>query len=632
MIGEVLGKRYKILSKLGEGGMAEVYRAHCSVLNRTVAIKVLRPQFASDEEFLERFRREGQAAASLSHPSIVSIYDVGQDGERYYIVMEYVSGQSLKEIIRKSGEMSPVKASWIAWQILAALEHAHQNNIIHRDVKPHNILVTSDGRVKVTDFGIARATSTSALTETGTIIGTVNYFSPEQAKGNPVGVQSDVYSLGVVLYEMLTGRVPFKGESPISIALQHLQTGAVPPSELNPAVPKALDRIVMKALEKNASRRYEHARDMMRALRPFAFPGSSSETGGKEVELPTEVLRIPAGTREGGTDTLVKARGVSSGLGRAAAVTVIIALVVLGLGATAIMKLPEWLYVEEVRVPDFTGKTLEEARILAEEARVRLDEPDRRYDETVPPNSVISQRPAPYEKVKLNSRVTLIVSMGREMVEAPDLKGMDLRQAILELERVELTLGIQSEGYSSEVGPGKVASQSPEAGRRVEKGVPVDVVVSAGPEPSTIAVPDLIGGTLAEAESKLATAGLAKGNVTEESREKVAAGLVVEQTPPAGQQVALGTSVDLVVSRRTDESSLLDAITPISTLVTVVVPPGADLQEVRIRINDYYGERDYYVGTHSPGERMEKQVNAWGRKVRIRVYIAGVLYKDEWVP
>ncbi|MEW5865409.1 MAG: Stk1 family PASTA domain-containing Ser/Thr kinase [Bacillota bacterium] len=632
MIGEILGKRYKILSKLGEGGMAEVYRAHCSVLNRTVAIKVLRPQFASDEEFVERFRREGQAAASLSHPNIVSIYDVGQDGERYYIVMEYVSGQSLKEIIRKCGELPPVKAAWIAWQILAALEHAHQNNIVHRDIKPHNILVTSDGRVKVTDFGIARATSTSALTETGTIIGTVNYFSPEQAKGNPVGVQSDIYSLGVVLYEMLTGRVPFKGESPISIALQHLQTSAVPPSELNPAVPKALDRIVMKALEKNTSRRYEHARDMMRALEPFAFPGNGSETGGKEVEPPTEVLRIPAGTREGVTDTLVKARRVSSSLGRAAAVTVIIILAVLGLAAAAIIKLPEWLYVEEVRVPDFTGKTLEEARILAEQANVRLDEPDRRYDDTVPPNSVISQRPAPYEKVKLNSKVTLIVSMGKEMVEVPDLKGMDLRQAVLELERVELTLGVQSEGYSSEVGRGKVASQSPEAGRRVEKGVPVDVVVSAGPEPEIIAVPDLVGTTLAEAGSKLASVGLVKGNVTEEFQEKFAAGLVIDQTPPAGQQVAPGTSVDLVVSRGSDESSLLDAITPISTLVTVVVPPGADLQEVRIRINDYYGERDYYVGTHSPGERIEKQVNAWGRKVRIRVYIAGVLYKDEWVP
>ncbi|MGE5573143.1 MAG: Stk1 family PASTA domain-containing Ser/Thr kinase [Bacteroidota bacterium] len=644
MIEEVLGRRYRILSRVGEGGMAEVYRARDSVLNRIVAIKVLRPQFASDEEFVERFRREAQAAASLSHPNIVSIYDVGRDGDRYYIVMEYVSGRSLKDLIREQGSLPPDRAAWIASQILAALDHAHENNIVHRDIKPHNILVTPEGRVKVTDFGIARATSTSALTETGTIIGTVNYFSPEQAKGEAAGVGSDIYSLGVVLYEMIAGRVPFRGDTPIAIALQHLQSEAIPPSELNPRVPPALDRIVMKALEKDPSRRYRHARDMMRALDMYSSSlkgpaetgqgASSLDEDAVPAEAPTEVFRVPPPRGpKGEDDTLIRPEKASRGFGRAVAMVVTVALIVLALAAVAVVKLPEWLYVEEVRVPDFTGRTLDEARLMAEQAGLRLDEPDRRYDDSAPPNAIVSQRPAPYEKVKLNSRVTLVVSMGKEMVQVPDLKGMDLRQALLELERVELTAGVQSEEYSSEVERGQVLSQSPEAGRRVEKGVPVDIVLSGGPEPNVVAVPDLVGATISEAESRLALAGLVKGNVTEESREGESPGVVLRQVPPPGQDVQRGTPVDLVVSAGTgDASSILDAITPISTLVTIVVPAGADQQEVRIKINDYYGERDYYVGMHSPGERIEKQVNAWGRKVRIRVYIAGILYKDEWVP
>ncbi|MCR4403275.1 MAG: Stk1 family PASTA domain-containing Ser/Thr kinase [Firmicutes bacterium] len=648
MTEEVLGRRYTILSRVGEGGMAEVYRARDSVLNRIVAIKVLRPQFASDEEFIERFRREAQAAASLSHPNIVSIYDVGHDGDRYYIVMEYVSGKSLKDLIREQGPLRPERAAWIASQILAALDHAHKNNIVHRDIKPHNILVTPEGRVKVTDFGIARAKSTSALTETGTIIGTVNYFSPEQARGEAAGVGSDVYSLGVVLYEMLTGRVPFRGDTPIAIALQHLQGTAIPPSELNPRVPADLSRVVMKALEKDPARRYQQAREMMRALEKYSSVPAGEEVeeetavgaGGKgqgAPEAPTEVFRVPQVTRGGGSkgvdDTLARPAKASHGPGKAILAIIAFTVALLVLAAVAVIRLPEWLYVEEVRVPDFTGKTLDEARIIAEQAGLRLDEPDRRYDDSAPPYSVIAQRPAPYEKVKLNSRVTLVVSIGKEMVEVPDLKGMDLRQALLELERLELKAGSQSEEYSSEIERGRVLSQSPDAGRRVEKGVPVDIVLSAGPQPNVVVVPELVGTTVSEAESMLASAGLVRGDVVEQPREGEDPGIVLSQVPAAGQEVERGTPVNLVVSAGSKEpSSILDAITPVSTIVTILVPPGADQQEVRIRINDYYGERDYYVGMHSPGERVEKEVNAWGRKVRIRVYIAGVLYEDEWVP
>ena len=641
MIGEVLGKRYKILSKLGSGGMAEVYKAHCLILNRTVAIKVLRPQFTSNEEFVERFRREAQAAASLSHPNIVSIYDVGKDGERYYIVMEYVSGMSLKDAIRKSGHLSTQRAARISWQILAALQHAHENGIVHRDIKPHNVMVTSDDRVKVTDFGIARALSASTLTETGTIIGTVNYFSPEQARGEAVEAQSDIYSSGVVLYEMLTGTVPFRGESPISIALQHLQTTVVPPTELNPTIPQGLERVVLKALEKNPSRRYQDARHMMRALEPYAFPGNDYDVIYDDLnvdsepdlaDLPTQVLPSPTDPGADMEETLVRRKPQKKNPRRAVFVTLFLVLALLALTAGVVIMLPKWLYVEEVRVPDFTGKTLEEATILADKAHVRLDTPDRRHDDAVPPNYVISQRPAAYEKVKMNSKVTLVVSLGKETVEVPDLKGMDLRQALLELERLELKPGAQSRDYSDEVEVNQVASQSPVAGVQVGKGTPVEIVLSDGPEPLLITMQDFRGMNMAQAESLLTVLGLVKGRITEEVREGTEPGIIVSQQPEPGQLVTLGSAVDFVVGKGHDASSLLDAITPISSLVTIVVPPGTDLQEVKIRINDYYGERDYYVGMHTPGERVEKQINAWGRKMRIRVYIGGVLYRDESIP
>lgn len=641
MIGESLGKRYKILSKLGSGGMAQVYKAHCLILNRIVAVKVLRPQFASNDEFVERFRREAQAAAGLSHPNIVSIYDVGRDGDHYYIVMEYVCGTSLKGAICKSGYLEPQKAARIAWQILAALQHAHENGIVHRDIKPHNVMVASNERVKVADFGIARALSTSALTETGTIIGTVNYFSPEQARGDAVEAQSDIYSLGVVLYEMLTGTVPFKGESPISIALQHLQTTVTPPTKLNPGIPKGLEQIVLKALKKNPLHRYQDAKQMMRALEPYAFPGNdynivhnngSTNNEPAVADLPTQILSSPLEPEADMEETIVRRKQKKTNLRRTILITLFIISALLALAIGIFIMLPEWLYVEEVRVPDFSGKTFEEAKILAESGHVRLDSPEKRYDETVPPDRIISQRPAAYEKVKMNSKITLIVSLGKETVEVPDLTNMNLREAFLALERTELIPGVQSRDYSDKVKPNQIASQSPVAGTLVEKGTPIELVISDGPEPLLIAVQDFSGMSMAEAESLLANSGLTKGRVTEEAHTNSQPGIIFRQSPEPGQLVAMGSAIDFVVGKTQETSSLLDAITPISSLVTITVPPGTEAQEIKIRINDYYGERDYYVGTHNPGERIEKQVNAWGRNMRIRVYIGGVLYRDEWIP
>lgn len=251
MIGQDLGGRYEILTRIGGGGMALVYKAHDVLLNRKVAVKVLRQQFVHDEEFIRRFRREAQSAAALSHPNVVSIYDVGQEEDTHYIVMEYIEGHNLNEIIQERAPLQPDEAVRIAMQIADALDHAHQNHIIHRDIKPHNILIGKNGRVKVTDFGIARAVTSSTITQTGSVIGSVHYFSPEHAKGINTGEKSDLYSLGIVLYQMLTAKLPFLGESPISVALKHLQENFEEPRIVNPHIPQSVENVILKAMRKN---------------------------------------------------------------------------------------------------------------------------------------------------------------------------------------------------------------------------------------------------------------------------------------------------------------------------------------------------------------------------------------------
>lgn len=277
MIGHELGGRYQVIERIGGGGMALVYRAHDILLNRNVAIKVLRNQFVHDEEFIRRFRREAQSAASLSHPNVVSIYDVGQEDEVHYIVMEYIEGKNLNEIIKERAPMQVDESVRIASQICDALDHAHMNQIIHRDIKPHNILIGRNGRVKVTDFGIARAVTSTTITQTGSVVGSVHYFSPEHAKGVTTGEKSDLYSLGIVLYQMLTGVLPFLGESPISVALKHLQEEFEEPRLLNPLIPQSVENVILKSMRKNPEERYQSAKQMLQDLETCLLPERRSE-------------------------------------------------------------------------------------------------------------------------------------------------------------------------------------------------------------------------------------------------------------------------------------------------------------------------------------------------------------------
>ncbi|MHB8986009.1 MAG: protein kinase domain-containing protein, partial [Eubacteriales bacterium] len=295
MIGKLLGNRYQILEQLGGGGMAIIYKGRDTFLNRFVTIKVLRPEFTSDEEFVKRFSREAQAIARLSHPNIVSIFDVGREGEVPYLVMEYVEGDNLKNKIRTNGAISqPERAVEIARQVLSALQHAHDNNIVHRDIKPHNILITTGGAAKLTDFGIAREATTATLTQSDTIVGSVHYLSPEQARGETAGPGSDIYSLGIVMYEMLTGELPFNGDTPISVAIKHIQDVPAPPSRINPAVSPELEKVIIRAMAKNPADRFESARKMAEALTGAGYSGGDdSPRVIRADEFATRVLPLP---------------------------------------------------------------------------------------------------------------------------------------------------------------------------------------------------------------------------------------------------------------------------------------------------------------------------------------------------
>ncbi len=292
MIGKVLGNRYEIIEKIGGGGMALVYKAKCRLLNRFVAVKVLRAEFTEDEEFVKKFKRESQAAASLSHPNIVGIYDVGMEDNVYYIVMEYIKGQTLKDLIKKKGALGVDFATNIAIQISSALEHAHKNHIVHRDIKSHNIMIREDNSVKVTDFGIARAISSSTITNTGNVIGSVHYFSPEQARGGYTDEKSDIYSLGIVMYEMMTGRLPFEGETPIAVALKHIQEEALKPTSINTRIPKSMEDIIQKCIEKDVNNRYSSMSEIIADLRQsLVMPNGDFVKKNKFTDENTRVIK-----------------------------------------------------------------------------------------------------------------------------------------------------------------------------------------------------------------------------------------------------------------------------------------------------------------------------------------------------
>jgi beta-lactam-binding protein with PASTA domain/tRNA A-37 threonylcarbamoyl transferase component Bud32 len=541
----VLGGRYRLEASIGTGGMAQVYRGVDTTLDRTVAIKILAPQFARDPSFVDRFRREAQAAARLNHPNIVNVYDTGVDGETNYIVMEYVEGRTLAEYLASGGRLAPTRAAAIAEKVAEALAAAHAQGVIHRDIKPANIMVTRDGRVKVMDFGIARLVAgPDTVEQTAAVLGTAAYLSPEQAQGQTVDARSDLYSLGVVLYEMLAARPPFTGDSAMAVAYKHVQETPPPPSSLNQDVPPPLDAVVMRALAKNPANRYQSAGEFRDDLQRVI--------AGEQVEA-TPLLPAGAGA------TQVISRPASTALmpptepdgGRRVWLGILIgALILLILGGGAYLLAHSLLGgpATKVAVPNVVGMSLEDATAaLTAKGLTVADPPETKLDATAVPGTVLAQAPLPDVEVEEGTAVTLTIARSPKTFTVPDLTGKTIDEATVLLEAQSLVLGEQSEAASDAIAAGHIISQTPVADDEVPKDTPVDVIVSTGPEVTSVTVPDVTCLSYGQAKGRLASVGLEinlngtmPANPLCSNPHKIAA-----QDPPSGDQVNSGSTVNV---------------------------------------------------------------------------------------
>jgi eukaryotic-like serine/threonine-protein kinase len=539
-----LGGRYAVRRSIGHGGMAQVYEGEDTVLNRTVAIKVLAPQYARDEGFVQRFRREAQAAAKMNHPGIVSVYDTGSDDTVHYIVMEYVQGRTLAEVLSQEGRLQPERAAEVARAVATALSFAHQNGIVHRDVKPGNIMISSTGEVKVMDFGIARAMSTDSLTHTATVLGTASYLSPEQAQGEPLDARTDIYSLGCVLYEMLTGQPPFSGETPVAVAYKHVREEPTLPSVIAPEVPHDLEAVAMKAMAKNPANRYSSAEEMAEDLGRVLHGQPVAAT---PILPGTSTVVIPR-THEG-TAVLPPTLVEEEERRRSVWPWVLVGILIAGLIALGLVLLAKSLIgsTATVEVPNLIGHQSAEA-----ENRLRALKliPQVEFAASKkPPDTVIAQDPDPGTKLNEGDHVGLTVSAGPRTVSVPDITGKTEDEARLLLARVKLDLGQRSEAFNDTVPEGQIISQVPRAGDSVPPNTTVDYVVSTGKQ--KVAVPNVICKTEGQAITALRTRGLEPVRVGVSSVANPSCpqeGLVAATNPGPGDLVLPSSTVNYTVN------------------------------------------------------------------------------------
>ena len=556
LVGRVIGNRYEIIEKIGEGGMATVYKAKCNILKRYVAVKVLRDEFTTDEEFIKRFNTEAQAAASLTHPNIVSIYDVGHEENIYYIVMELVQGKTLKEIINEDGALPWKWALNVSIQVASALEMAHKNNIVHRDIKPHNIIITEDGIAKVTDFGIAKAVSNSTITAFGTTIGSVHYFSPEHARGGYTDAKSDLYSLGVVMYEMLTGRVPFDADTPVSIALKHMQEKPIEPIKLNPTIPYAVNKIIMKAMEKDPNERYQSATEMLKDLSMALknpegdFVEQKDFTNQYTQRIPTlgEQEYIKNDKIEDDEEQEEPKNKMSKKKKIIITIAIILGIILIPIiGFFGTKALMDAGVPKDVDLPNLVGKTLEEANKEIEGTDITLEQTEE-FNADVEAGKIISQDP-PYVDgytVKENSTIKIVISKGTEKAVVENVKGKTYEEAVQILEKANLKVE-RVDQTSQTVEAGIVIDQEPGEDEEVNAGDTVKLYVSSGTGIKQVEVENVVGKTEEEATSILTKAGL-KVNVGYKEDSSKPTDTVLSQDVAEGEKVDEGTTVTIVVN------------------------------------------------------------------------------------
>lgn len=592
--GTLINDRYQIDRQIGTGGMATVWLADDRLLGRKVAVKILSDRYASNPDFVERFRREASAAAKLSHPNIVAVFDRGEYEGNYYIVMEYLPGPDLKQIVRQQGPLAPRHAVDAALQILAALGAAHKRDVIHRDVKPQNVMVSEDGHLKVTDFGIARAGDEADMTEVGSVIGTAQYLSPEQARGDDVTTASDCYAVGIVLYELLTGRVPFDGDTPVSVAMRQVNELPVAPRLLAPAIPDELNDVVMRALEKRPGARYRTAQEFMDALLAIRdrLPEPDQRTALlAPMDPPTRVIptvrppepataatrRVaPAEQRQLNTSPPPSATPPrKKGRGRLVALIAILLLAIVGGAAAFILGGGD----DGKTIPDVTDTPAAEARAELTNAGFEVVE-EQNPDPVIVADHVINTSPPAGEKVKKGSKVTMNVSTGKQMADVPDVTGMDWETARTTLDDANF-VPVKAEAYDATTKKGLVASQSLEAGSSQPEQSKVTVTVSLGPE--LVAVPNLALMSQDEAEAQLQ--GLEFISVpVDRPTSRRGPGLVVGQDPPASRKVEKGSRVTIYISvaRTSTTSTTPDTPSPGSIQVPDVL--GSNFQDARTKI------------------------------------------------
>ncbi|WP_024614606.1 Stk1 family PASTA domain-containing Ser/Thr kinase [Clostridium sp. Ade.TY] len=582
MNGEVLGDRYELLEKVGEGGMAVVYKARCNKLNRYVAVKILKNEYSDNDEIVSKFKREATAIAKLSHNNIVNVLDVGTQGDINYIVMEYVDGKTLKEVVEEFGKISCETALTIAIQIAKALECAHKNGIIHRDIKPQNILVTSDGLVKVTDFGIAKIADSATLTNTSTILGSAHYFSPEQAKGGFIDNKTDIYSLGIVMYEMLTGKLPFEADSPVTIALKHLQEDPVPPKELNPKIPESLNKVVLKCMEKDANNRYQNVNELISDLQKIKQNPDAQigDDGINENDQTVEHTIIMAPVKEPVVESVddfedeyyddddaeyyddddeyyddseeaeekVKNKPKnkkSSKKGIIIGIVSVLVLAILGVGGYFMLSGNK---AKEVIVPNFVGMNIKDAQEKATSLKINLSIKSVKSNEKE--GTIINSNPKAGEKINEGSTVEVEVS-SEEKITMPNLVEDKLSDAKAKLESLGIKNIIVQEDYSDSIASGNVMTQTPEQGQEVTKESSVTLTVSKGKKVETVEVPNVNGLSESEARNKLA--GFNVNVETKTTTDKTLDGKVIGQNPSAGTSVNKGSTITLAIGRYKEE-------------------------------------------------------------------------------